>query len=365
MTDLRMLMDLATDQLNGPDLSRTALATAHRRRTRRRGAVAAVAAGIAVGGVIVVPRIADSTPDGALPGDPTAPGPTPTTTPTADGSPDAPPIDPEVTLPAWDPATAGDLPFYPIGHIPTVLAPEGGHSRPGDTTGILALSRTHNDRLAVLYGERGWYGYKRVYEAGDLWDSALSRDGSRVAIVGENGLFWCPAAEECADWRKVDVPGVALGDDARLTWTEQPSTLVLSESGTAYLVDLDTGATTPQEPPLSGVPGDPVVLTDVVEIQGAYAATRRDPEHGDGLVVLDSKNLTTLSFLPFTGRSGEWVEGGQVKPIQWINKLTVLATVLVGDRVWVVTWNYRTGDMGYVSWYPASYDVSLRDLYPS
>ena len=86
----------------------------------------------------------------------------------------APPIEESVIQPAWDPATAPDLPYYPLG-LPTVLAPVGSaSSRPGAPDGVLALSRSQDDRLAVLYGERGWYGLDRVPEAGDIRDSSLS-----------------------------------------------------------------------------------------------------------------------------------------------------------------------------------------------
>ena len=54
MTDLRMSLEVATDQIDSPDLARAALAAARRRRTRRRGAVAGIATGLAVTAVVVI-----------------------------------------------------------------------------------------------------------------------------------------------------------------------------------------------------------------------------------------------------------------------------------------------------------------------
>jgi len=289
---------------------------------------------VAVGAVIVVPRLVDPAPDRTLPGDAATPTPTP-----------APSPEPGTVLPPWDPATVSKLPFYPIGHIPTVLAPVGSsQSRPGDTTGVLALSRSANDRLAVFYGERSWYGLDRVPEVGDVWASGLSPDGTRMAVAGEGGLFWCAAAEECPVWTRVDGSTAELGEDVRISWT--------------------AGVSGP-EPSVVSAADDSSAIRHQVPFESMTAAVQVDPQGDDGLVVLDRDRTTRLAFLPFTGPSGEWVGAGQARPIQWINKLTVLVSVRVDDRVWLVTWNYRSGDMGYVTWYPTSFDVSLRDLYPA
>jgi hypothetical protein len=411
MNDLKTVLELATDELDSPDLARSALAKARRRRSRRRGAVASVAAGVAVVGAVVVPRAFDSSdpvrePSGT---------PTPTTTPEPAPTPDedesamAPPIDESVIQRAWDPSTAADLPYYPLG-LPTVLAPVGGSSSgTGTLDGVLALSRSENDRLAVLYGERGWYGLDPVPEVGDIRDSSLSRDGTRMAVVGEGGLFWCPAGEECPEWSKVEVPDQGLDEDSEITWTDDPSRLIVAGYYTGYLVDLDNGRTTElpylgdyatfdlhhdgtivsrsiepravlewdgTEQTRSTLSGDLGGLNDFAVHEGEFAATRIDitrsipkqPADGDGLIVLDRDGLATRSFLPFTGASGQWVDGAQVKPVQWINKLTVLVSVESESKepmVHLVTWNVMSGDMAYATSYPASYDVSLRDLYPA
>jgi hypothetical protein len=67
------------------------------------------------------------------------------------------------------------------------------------------------------------------------------------------------------------------------------------------------------------------------------------------------------------------VRRGELRPVQWLNKVTVLFSVHVDDvpaankqdAAHLVAWDIETGDLGRVGGYPASYDLSLRDLYPS
>ena len=374
MADLRALLELATDEIEGFDAAHMALASARQRRNRRRGVVAVVASGVVVAGVLVVPRVVDGS-SSTLPDGPATSSPSQTGEPTPEPSPTeavAPSIRDDVVQPVWDPSTAEKLPRYPIGHIPTALAPVGGHSRPGDTEGVLVLARDDDDRLAVLYGERGFYGQKRFSGAGDIVDSALSRDGSTLAIVGERGLFWCPAAEECPSWTRVELPDLS---DPAITWTRDADHLIVAGYETAYLVDLGTGELT--ELPFLGdyasfdvapdgrivssdpdprslsewdadqqaarvLTGDLGGLGDVVVSEDLVAATRADivdgeprepsDDDGDGLVVLDRDDLTTLAFLPFTGRSGEWVDADQVRPLQWLDASTVLPAAQLDGR---------------------------------
>ena len=59
MTDLRALLELATDEIEGLDAAHTALSSARQHRNRRRGVAAVVAAGVVVAGVLVVPQVVD------------------------------------------------------------------------------------------------------------------------------------------------------------------------------------------------------------------------------------------------------------------------------------------------------------------
>jgi hypothetical protein len=230
-----------------------------------------------------------------------------------------------------------------------------------------------------------------------------------MAVVGEGGLFWCAAAEECPEWTRVEVPERGLDEDTKITWTTDAGRLIVAGYHSGYLVDLDTGQTT--ELPYLGnyatfaVADDGTVISGSLEPravvewegtrqlrstatgelgglddlgglndfaihEGELAATRIDlassspraSNDGDGLVVLDRDGLATRAFLPFTGRSGEWVDGEQVKPIQWLDDATVLVSVRVDDYVHLVAWDTRTGELSRVTRYPASEDLSLRDL---
>ncbi len=401
MTDLHTLLDLVTDEVETPDLARTALAAARRRRTRRRGLLAGLAAGVAVAGVAVVPQLVGSDPDPERPTEQPTTGPAPTPSPD-EPAPALPPIPADARHPAWDPATAAQLPDYPIESLPTVLALEGSRSAPGDRAEPLALSRTEKDELLLQYGGRAWYGLRRPTDAGDLWDSALSRDGTRIAVVGEGGLYWCDAVEVCPSWSRVDVPGKVLEADSRITWTQDSSKVVVAAFRGAYEVDLDTGELSD----LGFLGGDtafdvapdghlmtrPPLSISVTEFEGttpvqdgalapelgkrtylsafedAVAVTRVTDDGDDGLVVLDRGDLSARAFLPIEGDVRGMVRRGELRPVQWLNKVTVLFSVLDPgtDTVHLVTWDtHMRGNLGHVASYPASYDVSLRDLYPA
>ena len=402
MTDLRTLMDLATDRVDGPDLVHSALLTVHRTRTRRRRAVAAVATVVAVAGVVSVPRALDT----ADPGGEPAGTPTPSPTPTQEVQ--LPMIPDDARHAALDPETAEGLPHYSIDSLPTVLVPEGSSSSPGDREEPLVLARSDDDRLALEYGDRAWYGLQRPGSGGDLWDSALSRDGARVAVVGEGGLFWCDAVAVCPSWSRADVPAEVVAEDSRITWTQDSARLILTTVETGYEVDLDTGllielpflagdtafdlapdgrlVTRPAGAPTitefdgtSGTPDGPPTpelgsLTYLSAFEDAVAVTRVTDDGDDGLLVLNrDDDLTVRAFLPINGDVRGMVERGELRPVQWLNKVTVLFSVLVDDVrsagkqdvVHLVAWNTLTGDLGRVGGYPASADVSLRDLYPS
>ena len=82
------------------------------------------------------------------------------------------------------------------------------------------------DELYLEYGDRAWYGLRPPPGAGDLWDSALSRDGQRIAVLGEGGLYWCDAVAVCPSWTRVEAPDTMLADDTTITWTDQAGRLV-------------------------------------------------------------------------------------------------------------------------------------------
>lgn len=381
MTDLRTLLDLATDEIGSPDLAPEALATARRRRTRRRGVVAGLAAGAAVAGVVAVPEVLGPDPVRERPAEQPVPSPTPSPA-LPEPAPSLPSIPADARHPAWDPATAAELPYYPIESLPTVLALEGSKSSPGDRAEPLALSRSANDKLLLQYGARSWYGLRRPAEGGDLWDSALSRDGARVAVLGEGGLFWCDAVEVCPSWERVDVPETLLDEDTRMTWTQDSSRVVLAGADTAYVVDLDSGEVV-ERPTLGGgtafdfaADGELVTSGTTASLAAyadAVAATTVADDGNSGLVALERDDLSVRRFLPVQGDVRGMVERGELRVVQWLNRDTVLFSVLDPDTqtVHLVTWDLAAWDElgeenhGHVASYPATYDVSLRDLYPA
>jgi hypothetical protein len=127
--------------------------------------------------------------------------------------------------------------------------------------------------------------------------------------------------------------------------------------------------------------GDLGGLNNLVVFEDAIAATRIDlmrweppsaSDH-DGVVVLDRQTLETRAFLPLTGHSGQWVDGDQVRPVQWLDKVTVLLSVLAAGRDsgftlpqhHLVAWNTMTGELGLVGTFSGEAMLSLADLYPS
>lgn len=407
MTDLKPLLDLATDELRGPDLTAGVLAEARRRRTRRRGAVAGLAVATTVAGVVLVPQMVGSDSDGERPSEQPTAGPTPTM---EEPTPVLPPVPADARHPVWDPATAAELPNYPIESLPTVLALEGSRSSPGNRAEPLALSRSAKDKLLLQYGGRAWYGLRRPADGGDLWDSALSRDGERIAVVGEGGLFWCDAVEVCPSWERVDVPEGVVDDSSRITWTRDSGRLIVTTRETGHEVDLDSGLlvelrflgggaafdVAPDGRLLVSPPASATITefdgtngpslgdgaaqaggyTFIAAFEDAVVATRvtEDGDAGDdGLVVLERDDLTVRKFLPIEGDVRGMVERGELRPVQWLNKATVLFSVLEPGTgtMHLVTWDLATWDEhgeenhGHVASYPASYDVSLRDLYPA
>jgi hypothetical protein len=363
---------------------------------------------VAVAGVAVVPRVVDPDPAAQRPSGQPTPSVGPSPTPSAPSeAPDLPSIPDEARHPAWDPATAADLPSYPIESLPTVLVPEGSSSSPGDREEPLVLSRSPRDQLYLEYGDRSWYGIRRPEGAGDLWDSALSRDGRRIAVVGEGGLYWCDAVAVCPSWERVELPGRVLSDDALITWARSSDAVIVSTVRGAYAVDLDTGALTEMGFLSVGVAFDvapdgklvtrPFGSVSITEFEGttpqpnegrtpelgghtylsafvdAVVATRVTDDGDDGLVVLAREDLSVRKFLPIEGDVRGMVRRGELRPVQWLNKDTILFSVPDpdGQTIHLVTWDLATWDElgeenhGYVASYPASYDVSLRDLYPS
>jgi hypothetical protein len=415
MTDLQALLELSTDEIDSPDLARTALATAGRRRTRRRSAAVSVVAGVAVAGVVVGPRLVDTGPARELPSE----RPTPTPDPSLDPSPGddgvMPLMDEDAIQAVWDPTTVVDLPVYAIGNLPTTLLPyASSQSLAGEGVDPVTLA-VQGQTLAIFYDDAGWKPVDRPVPVDRIRTSSLSRDGSRAAVVTDTTLWWFYADRGGHDWTRVEVPRGVRGEGTRIVWTRDSRELILAGFDRGYLVDLDTGETT-EQPHLDRyadfdvAPDGRVIarqleartvaewdgteqvtaslgtgeiggLNDIAAFEDAFASTRidqaygipRNPSDGDGIIVIERGSLETRAFLPVTGEPGEWVDAPKIRPVQWLNKLTVLLSVQLDDvRVpskqdvrYLVAWDTMTGDMGLVSSVPTSVDLSLRDLYPA
>jgi hypothetical protein len=398
MTDLRAALELAAEDLETRDLTRDVIAAAHRRRNRRRGTFAAVAAGVAVVGVVAVPRILDAS----------EPVREPTGTPTPDPTPDSepggvavvPPIDVGVIPQPWDPARVAQLPLRNRTLLPTDLTPGPSADRTGER--LVAVVDDGSQLHLVTDGER-WQTVEYPEPLLTVPDTAVSPDGQRVIVTGASGLW--SRDVETATWQRVDYP-----DGFRPGW-ELParllpltdSTTYLAQGDRNWLVDLDSGEAERQPFGLdaattstTGVvtfgvdgrtrtivewePGPRVVNADALEFlhspvadRGPLLAAARvnssysEPRRGtdlDGLIVLDRTDFTTVAYLSVDDDQG-WVEGDGLRPLDWLDGTLLVSVVPPGTggtesgTRHLVTWDPQTGELARVSSLPAAYDLGL------
>jgi hypothetical protein len=392
MTDLRAVLELATDQIDHLDMAGTALTTAGRRRSRRRGVIASVAAGVVVASVAVVPRLFDSTEPVREPTDTPAPDPQITV---------VPPIDENVIQETWDPRRVAELPWENRTLLPNDLTPGTSADRTGER--LVAVVDDGRRLHVVTDGER-WQDVDYPEPLFEIPDTTVSPDGQRVIVTGASGL-WSRDVDSSA-WRRVAYP------DGFLPQSELPARLLPNADATTYLtqgdrtwlVDLESGAAERQpfsvegatasstgvvgfgleggtrtivewgaEPRTVNADGLEYLQAPVADSGSLLAASRvnssyYEPRTGadlDGLIVLDRTDLRTIAYLPVVDDEG-WVEGGGLRALDWLGNGTVLMSVIppdsggqdLGTR-YLVTWNPESGKLARVSSLPASYDLSL------
>jgi hypothetical protein len=235
MTDLQTLLELSTDGIESPDLARTALATARHRRTRRRGAVAGLAAGVAVAGAVLVPRLVD---DGSVvhrpteqPTTPTPPNPTMTVSVDAEAA---------ITQPVWDPRAADDL--QPAAEdvaaaLPDLIEPPTfAPALSDDPIDAAVVAFATEDALKLLSTDGSWRSVPLPRRGGG---ADLSRDGTRLLIETEAGVDVWDLADGTS--RSVPLPdGYVDWDYLRWVWLDH-ETLLLDDGKGGWLVDAESG----------------------------------------------------------------------------------------------------------------------------
>lgn len=372
MTDLQEVFDLATDRIETPDLARTALATAHRRRNRRRGAFAAVAAGVAVAGVIVVPRALDSTSTRPPTEQPTPPAPLPT----GYGDP--------ATQPVWDPAAIPDLPVratvvreqLPVPATP-LMAPQ---ERP--MTGVV-LATADRWGLELLdpdgsWRRLTWSSEVPVYGPNDVARPAISSDGTRVATATQEGILVIDVTtgdERTIAWPEKfapprdSSPGVDWqSDDAGFVVCDLDATLLVGLDGTARSAPFRNCAFAVGDGLLfendferrtlvtwnGGVAIDesPFVQCErMVAKFGLVACTTGSLESGrSGPVVVDAATGDVVAYAPIEDPNATYSDNGGLTMLGFLDENTVV--MVVGGPAYstgtprarhLVAWSFRTG----------------------
>lgn len=246
MSDLRALLDHATDGIESPRLEQVALRTARRRRTRRRGALAAAVASTLVAVVAVVGSQTgagrtDSTPP-AVP-----PGLTPTVTPPSSTA------DLEATA-RWDPREVDHLPVAPaqvVPALPDVIDPPSSSPLLADAPVGSAVVAVEERGTAQVLGPDG--EWRTVPLDGRYPRIALSPGGTRLAV------YYYVDTEDPDHTYAVTVHDLATGGSTVLEpppgfvpwddtgWSFLDEDLLLLNSGPAsYAVSLGDGAAEPR-----------------------------------------------------------------------------------------------------------------------
>lgn len=380
MTDHRLhdLLERATADL--PARDRVGEALARTATVRRRRAAVGVATGV---GAAVLAAVAVATVNGT--GRP-APDPPPatsspdaTTPPEPSATPDdvtvtAPPVDPGVVQPEWDPTAPMGAQAVP--GLPPSLVP------PAEMPSLTGMPRAAavvltDDGLAAVSPDGEWQQLglpePQVANSGDTL--ALSVDGTTVSWAGRTAV-WSRDVRG-GPWRSVDYPegttpngrwGISLVPEvAELTYVGQHSRwweLDLHTGAADELVDLPALRELAWAYPgivglTEGSPGriwpgaGPAVdsgalgmLSRPSALDGRLAVLSYDSANDSAaLLALDPATGVTTAMLPLGGLGPDYVAGGFLRPVAWLDATRVLLWVTSppDEQQRLVTWDTSTG----------------------
>lgn len=217
MTDLRDILELATDRVEPTGGAAGALATARRRRRTRRGVAASAAVVVVVAGVVAVGQVGNG------PGVQPEPAPS---VPTRN-------VDPAPTT--FDPRGVDDLPTGELAPLPAEL------EVPTSSTPTLAedpveaavLTFGRSDALKVLGVDGRWRHVSLPVEGGS---AELTDDGTRLLVQTADGVdIWDVTTGERTSVPLPPEPANEIG------WAWLDDTLVVFDLGRAWVVDEATG----------------------------------------------------------------------------------------------------------------------------
>lgn len=382
MTDLRTVLEVATDEIKSPDLAGNALAAAGLRRARRRGALTATVAAALVAGVVLVPRVAGPSPDPVK-----EPATTPTPTPT--------PVDTDpATQAVWDPRSIGEAPLRPT-RVPAQLDlqdAQGPSVQEQPMSGIVAALRDESS-LRLLNTDGTWRTVSVTasqgvpFGVGDVERPSISSDGTRVAVATEAGIRvidGTTGAEGVVAWPERfappwdNPPNVEWrpGDDGFIVFDYRPPWLVgldgssreapyrrsfelaVDPVGPVYQNDFETSTLLTWE-------GDEVVdespfvqCERMVARHGLVACTTGSLEFSrSGPVVVDADTGEVVAYAPIKDRRAAYSDNGGLTVLGFLDEDTLLMLVgpgaytahdVPGDRH-LAAWQFRTGEFQRIS----------------
>lgn len=414
-SELRDLLERATDRIDVPDLAGAALAgtaVAHRRRRT-------YAVGVAAASVLVVVLAGLTLGDGGRQDPSPAPSPTlPTSTPSTSSDseldallalPTPPPVDPAVIQPLWDPEEVTDLPGADIG-LPSDLTPPVGAPELTSMPAAVAVVDDGQELFAVD-PEGAWsrlaYPEEPLPTEFSSPASALSRDGTRIVFTGRTSL-WSRDVRG-GEWRQLPYPD---GFEEMAGWQvhldpQVAELLWLGRKSRSWYVDLDTGTFEEHSFSLDntawgggdirvriqvtgkpydmrviswGIPGGaerswrtdslhsltgPAADTEsVAAVRGVGSYSEpREPFERNGLIALNLDDLSTRAYLPIVDPNYSYTDGGAMAARGWLTADTVLAEVVLGGAETGIrhlfVWDVETGDLSRTSQLPADLGVAL------
>ena len=384
--ELSAVLNRATDHLDPAEsphhAASSALARARVLRNRRRGVVAGAVAAVAV--LAIVLTVTTQGTNRSL--QPVAPAKT------------VPAIGAAVVQATWEPGTAADLPQRESRLPATLEPPVDAAPLPLPAAAQLVLHDA-DDGIFLLGADGSWA--RTQAPSGAALRSVLSDDGTKLANLGEQGLFVTDVRD--GTWRELDLPdgpaGFWTGLGVSVGWQGNGHLLLQSfmgvgvidvegerppevESfGTEKVVGLDTapdgrllvfGSTSEGGSITELADGEPLRSFDAGELPSLhlpFATEQRvvgvvngipqpdRPTEHSGVLVLEREGYAASAYLPIAGTrytpgiDSTGFGAGDISPLGWLDERTVLlAHVRSTGRPWsLVAWDVESGDLTLVS----------------
>lgn len=381
-SELRDLLERATDRIDARDLAGSALDGARRQRVRRRasGVVMAVAATVTLAIGIGQLGSGSQRPDDPV-DTPTSP-PVPSPTPSATAGP--------ATQPLWDPSSVTEEPWRSMGLPETLVVPSSAGepvaSQPMD--GVVVAWPQEGADLQLLGTDGRWRTVPGTQDAveGALYDTVrptISSDGTRVAMstnagvlvvdvtTGEDttipwpdeiaqpwdtapGLRWLPGDEGFVvlHWRHTWLMDLE-GGDRRAPYRGGYVSIGVDPDGAVYQNDYDRRSLLTWRGDQRVGEAPFIQCERMVGGYGLVACTTGSLQpFRSGPVVVDPVTGEVVAYAPIKDRNSVYSDNGHLTALGFLDADTVLLIIgpadfrtrQIGEESWhLVSWDFRTG----------------------